>query len=128
MMRKVQGTRSGYGSSVPAITQEIFKCVSSVAGVGLQDLANWLGQSNIGKQLNLTNQNIYSEADTYNGTFLQKIVWRKMESQHYHSDDDVSVIIDSDSDILETIEKANIVEFFNDDSSTLAGFKEELST
>ena len=32
------------GTRVPAITQEIFKCVSRVAGVGLQDLANWANQ------------------------------------------------------------------------------------
>ena len=78
--------------------------------------------------MNLTNQNIYSEAETYNGIFVQKIVGRKIESQDFSSDDDVSAIIDSDSDILETVEKANIVEFLNDDSSTLAGFEEELST
>ena len=61
--------------------------------------------------------------------FVQKILGRKIESQDFSSDDDVLAIIDSDSDsdILETIEKANIVEFLNDDSSTLAGFKEELS-
>ena len=76
----------------------------------------------------MTNQNIYSEADTYNGTFCSEDCRTKNESQDYHSDDDVSAIIDSDSDILETVEKANIVEFLNDNRSTLAGFKEELST
>ena len=58
---------------------------------------------------------------------VQKIVGRKIETQDFSSDDEVSAIIDSDSDILETIEKANIVEFLNDNSSALAGFKEELS-
>ena len=77
--------------------------------------------------MKLTNQNIYSEADTYNGIFVQKIVGRKIESQDFNSDDDVLAIIDSDSDILETVEKANIVEFLNDDSSTSAWYKEELS-
>ncbi len=47
---------------------------------------------------------------------VQKIVGRKIETQDFSSDDDVSAIIDSDSDILETIEKANIVEFLNDNS------------
>ena len=56
--------------------------------------------------------------------FVQKILGRKIESQDFSSDDDVLAIIDSDSDILETVEKANIVEFLNNDSSTLAGFKE----
>ena len=59
--------------------------------------------------------------------FVQKILGRKIESQDFSSDDDVLAIIDSDSKILETVEKANIVEFLNNDSSTLAGFKEELS-
>ena len=59
--------------------------------------------------------------------FVQKIIGRKIESQDFNSDDDVSAIIDSDSDILETVEKANIVEFLNDDSSTSAWYKEELS-
>ena len=59
--------------------------------------------------------------------FVQKIVGRKIESQDFNSDDDISAIIDSDSDILETVEKANIVEFSNNDSSTLEGFKEGLS-
>jgi hypothetical protein len=49
-------------------------------------------------------------------------------AQDYHSDDDVSAISDSDSDILVTVEKADIVEFLDDNSSTLAGFEEELST
>ena len=35
------------GTWVPAITQEIFKCVSSVAGVGLQDLANRANQISV---------------------------------------------------------------------------------
>ena len=59
--------------------------------------------------------------------FVQKIVGRKIESQDFNSDDDVLAIIDFDSDILETVEKANIVEFSNNDSSTLEGFKEGLS-
>ena len=60
--------------------------------------------------------------------FVQKIVGRKIELQDFSSDDDVSTIIHSDSNILETVEKANIVEFLINNSSTLAVFKEELST
>jgi hypothetical protein len=37
------------------------------------------------------------------------------------------VISDSDSDILETIEKADFVEFLDNNSSTSAGFEEDLS-
>ena len=59
----------------------------------------------------------------------QKIVGRKIESQDSYSDDDISAISDSNSNILETVEKqANIVEFSNEDSPTLAGFEEVLST
>ena len=57
--------------------------------------------------------------------FVQEILWLNILAQDYHSDDDISVISDSDSDIWETVEKADFVEFFGDDSSTLAGFEEE---
>jgi len=88
---------------VPANTQENVTCASSVASLGLQDRANQPNQ-------------------------LSAIVRRKIESQDSYSDDDVSAISDSDSDVLLTVEKADIVEFLDDDSSTLAGFEEELST
>ena len=35
------------GTGVPAITQEFFKCVSSVANLSLQDLANWANQISV---------------------------------------------------------------------------------
>ena len=35
------------GTGAPAIIKEIFKCVSSVAGVGLQDLANRANQISV---------------------------------------------------------------------------------
>ena len=78
--------------------------------------------------MKLTDQNIYSEADTYNETFSTEDCRTKIESQDLNPDDDVLVIIDFNSDILETVEKANIVEFWNYDSSMFAGFKEDLST
>ena len=34
-------------TGVPVIIQEIFKCVSSVANVSLQDLANWANQISV---------------------------------------------------------------------------------
>ena len=52
----------------------------------------------------------------YNGIFVQEIVGRKLESQDSYSENDVSAISDSDSDILETIEKADIVEFLDNDA------------
>ena len=61
--------------------------------------------------------------------FVQEILRLNILAQdYYHSDDDVLVISDSDSDILEIIEKADFVEFLGDNSSMLAGFEEELST
>jgi hypothetical protein len=48
----------------------------------------------------------------------------KILAQDFYSDDDVVLISDSDSDILETIEKADFVELLDDDhSSMLAGFE-----
>ena len=42
---RVPGNR--YHTGVPAIIQEIFKRVSSVAGLGLQDLANLANQISV---------------------------------------------------------------------------------
>jgi len=62
--------------------------------------------------LKLTNQNIYSEAGMYNGIFfVQEILRLNILAQDYHSNDDVLAISDSDSDTLETFEKADFVEF-----------------
>ena len=60
--------------------------------------------------------------------FVQEIIRLNIASQDYHSDDDVLANSDSDSDILETVEKADSVEFLEDDSSTLVGFEEEWIT
>ena len=49
-------------------------------------------------------------------------------SQNSDSDDDVSALSDSDSDILETGEKADIVNFLDSDCSTLAGSEGNLDT
>ena len=66
--------------------------------------------------MNLTNQNIYGEAGTYNWIFCAGDCRTKIESQDSDSDDDVLAIIDSDSDILETVEKTDIVEFLDDNN------------
>ncbi len=60
--------------------------------------------------------------------FVEVILGRKIESQDSYINDDILAISDSDSDVLVTVEKADIVEFLNNDSSTLAGFEEELKT
>ena len=46
----------------------------------------------------------------------------------YHSDDDVSAFNDSDSVVLETVEKADFVGFFDDDSSTSTGSEGDFNT
>ena len=57
-----------------------------------------------------------------------EILRLNIASQDYHSNDDVSALSGSDSDILETVEKADFVEFLDDDSSTLAGSEADLDT
>ena len=66
-------------------------------------------------------------AGPYKGIFGQQILRLKIWGLDYHSNDDVSAISDSDSDSdsLETVEKADVVEFLDDitgtGSSTSAG-------
>ena len=57
---------------------------------------------------------------------VQEILRLNIASQDSDSDDDVSALSSSDSDILETVEKADLVEFLDDDSSTLAGSEADL--
>ena len=59
---------------------------------------------------------------------VQEILRLNIASQDSDSDDDVSALIGSDSDILETVEKADFVEFLDDNSSTLAGSEADLDT
>ena len=60
---------------------------------------------------------------------VQEILRLNIASQDSDSDDDVSAISSSDSEILETVEKADFVEFLDDDdSSTLAGSEADLDT
>ena len=49
-------------------------------------------------------------------------------SQDYHSNDDVLALSDSDSDESEAIEKADFVEFLDNNSSTLARPEGNLDT
>ena len=57
------------------------------------------------------------EAGTYNGIFWTgDFRTKKIPAHDYHSDDDVSALNNSDSDILATVEKADFVEFLDDDS------------
>ena len=51
---------------------------------------------------------------------VQQILRQKIWEQDYHSNDDVSVMIGSDSDSLEAVEKRDFVEFLDDSSSTSA--------
>ena len=51
----------------------------------------------------------------------QKILGFKIPAHGHYSDDDVLGHSHSDSDILETVEKADFVEFSDDYSSTSSG-------
>ena len=59
---------------------------------------------------------------------VQEILRLNIESQDSESDDDVSALSGSDSDILETVEKVDFVEFWHDDRSVLAGSEGDLGT
>ena len=59
---------------------------------------------------------------------VQEILRPNIASQDSDTDDDVSALIGSDSDILEMIEKADFAEFLDDNSSTLAGSEDDLDT
>ena len=48
--------------------------------------------------------------------FVQEILGLKIPAHDCHSNDDVSALNNSDSDILATIEKADFVELLDDDS------------
>ena len=58
----------------------------------------------------------------------QEILVLKIPAHDYYSDDDVLAHSNSDSDILATVEKADFVEFLDNDSSTLAGSEADLDT
>ena len=65
-----------------------------------------------------TNHIIYVEAGTYNGIFWTGDLRTKNSGTRllYHSYDDVSALSNSDSAILASLEKADFVEFLDDDS------------
>ena len=59
--------------------------------------------------------------------FEQAILRLKFLAQDCFSDCDISAVSDSNSDILESIEKADFVEFWDNDCSMLTGFEEKLN-
>jgi hypothetical protein len=82
------------------------KCLSSVAGVGLQDQANKTEVSNSQQPIRIL---IILQAITIKN-LVQKILRLNIASQDSDSNDDVlalPVLSGSDSDILEMFEKAN---------------------
>jgi hypothetical protein len=66
------------------------------------------------------------EAGTYDGICLTGDCRTKISGTH--SNDDVSALGNSDSDILVTIENADFVELLDDDSSKLTGAEGDLDT
>ena len=59
---------------------------------------------------------------------VQEILQLNIASQDSDSDDDISALSGSDSDILKTVEKADFVEFWDNDSSTFARSEGDLDT
>jgi len=97
-------------------TQENVTYLSNVAGVGLQDLV--VNQANQTEECNSRSPIIlymWKRALTME-FFGQEILGPKIPAHDYHSDDDVSALNNSDSNILATVEKADFVEFLDDDS------------
>ena len=68
------------------------------------------------------------EAGTYNGICWTGDFRTKIPAHVYYSDDDVLAQSNSDSEILATVEKADFVEFLDNNSSTLAGSEDDLDT
>ena len=99
----------------------------NVAGVGLQDLAN---QANQTEECNSRWPIIlYMWKRALKMEFVGHEIWGlKIPAHDYHSDDDVSELSNSDSDILATVEKADFGEFLDDNSWTLAGSEGDLDT
>ena len=96
-------------------TQENVTGLSNVAGVGLQDLANQANQTEECNSRSPIILYMWKRALTME-LFGQEILGLKLPAHDYHSDDDVLALNNSDSDILATVEKADFVEFLDDDS------------
>ena len=107
-----------------ANTQENVACVSSVAGMGLRNLANRA----ILTDVSITNQNMNNAAGPYNGTFCTADFKPKHFSTRLPSNDEVLANSDSDSDFLETVKKADFVEFLDNSSSTSSGSEGDFNT
>ena len=105
-------------------TQGNVTCVSNVAGVGLQ----FLTQSHGGKYFAIANQYIFNTVRTYHGIFLVLEILRiNIASQDSDSDDDVSALSGSDSDILDS-RKGRFCRILDDDISMLTGSEGEKDT
>ena len=96
-------------------TEENITWLYNVAGVGLQDLANQANQTEECNSRSPIILQMWKRALTME-LFGQEILGLKIPAHDYHSDDDASALNNSDSDILATVEKADFVEFLDDDS------------
>ena len=99
-------------------------CGSSVAGVILQDQNTSANLEQV-RKFNSTNQNMCSDAAMCPGVFSDwelssKTYLRKTLSLQEHF-----AHTNSDSNILATVEKADRVDFLEEDCSTSAGFHED---
>ena len=108
-------------------TQENITCLYNVAGVGLQDLANQANQTEECNSRSPIILYMWKRALTME-FFGQESLGLKIPAHDHYSDNDVLAHSNSDSDILATVEKADFVEFLDDDSSTLAWSEGDLDT
>ena len=94
-------------------TQENVTCLFNVVGMGLQDLANQANQTEELYPHSPIILYMWKRALTME-FFGQEILGLKTPAHDYHSDDDVSAL--TNSDILAKVEKADFVEFLDDNS------------
>ena len=96
-------------------TQENIACLFNVAGVGLQDLTNQANQTEECNSRSPIILYIWKRALTME-FFGLEILGLKIPAHDNDSDDDVLALNHSDSDILTSVEKADFVEFLDDNS------------
>ena len=99
-------------------------CGSSMAGVILQDRDTPADLEQVSK-FNSTNQNMCSDAGTYPGVFSDRELFSKTYLRKTLSLRERFAHTNSDSNILATVEKADRVDFLEEDCSTSTGFHEE---
>ena len=95
-----------------------------MAGVVLQDRDTPADLEQVSK-FNSTNQNMCSDAGTYPGVFSDRELFSKTYLRKTLSLRERFAHTNSDSNILATVEKADRVDFLEEDCSTSTGFHDD---